>query len=156
SGVVASLALSVALTVMVGSFRQSMTAWLDAVLPADVYVRADAARTLRAVAGAIEARTSADDPIFDTSGAFFYFLTGRHNPTRHDYFWPSFLTDEEVKQLVRDLESRRPALVISRQTEEPVFGWASFAQSYPEVAAYIEAHYQPDIQIGEYMLWSRK
>lgn len=42
SGVVASLALSVALTVMVGSFRQSMTAWLDAVLPADVYVRAAA------------------------------------------------------------------------------------------------------------------
>jgi len=40
SGVVASLALSVALTVMVGSFRQSMTAWLDAVLPADLYVRA--------------------------------------------------------------------------------------------------------------------
>ncbi len=41
-GVVASLALSVALTVMVGSFRQSMTAWLDAVLPADLYVRAGA------------------------------------------------------------------------------------------------------------------
>lgn len=40
SGVVASLALSVALTVMVGSFRQSMMAWLDAVLPADLYVRA--------------------------------------------------------------------------------------------------------------------
>lgn len=40
SGVVASLALSVALTVMVGSFRLSMTEWLDAVLPADLYVRA--------------------------------------------------------------------------------------------------------------------
>lgn len=39
SGVVASLALSVALTVMVGSFRQSMTEWLDAVLPADLYLR---------------------------------------------------------------------------------------------------------------------
>lgn len=40
SGVVASLALSVALTVMVGSFRQSMAVWLDTVLPADLYVRA--------------------------------------------------------------------------------------------------------------------
>jgi putative ABC transport system permease protein len=40
SGMVASLALSVALTVMVGSFRLSMTEWLDAVLPADLYVRA--------------------------------------------------------------------------------------------------------------------
>ncbi|MEZ5643770.1 MAG: ABC transporter permease [Burkholderiaceae bacterium] len=39
SGVVASLALSVALTVMVASFRDSVTDWLDAVLPAQVYVR---------------------------------------------------------------------------------------------------------------------
>ncbi|TNF60206.1 MAG: FtsX-like permease family protein [Burkholderiales bacterium] len=39
SGVVASLALSVALTVMVASFRDSVTRWLDAVLPAQLYVR---------------------------------------------------------------------------------------------------------------------
>jgi len=39
SGVVASLALSVALTVMVASFRDSVTHWLDAVLPAQLYVR---------------------------------------------------------------------------------------------------------------------
>lgn len=43
SGVVASLALSVALTVMVSSFRQSVTQWLDVVLPADLYVRAASA-----------------------------------------------------------------------------------------------------------------
>jgi putative ABC transport system permease protein len=40
SGVVASLALSVALTVMVASFRDSVTQWLDAVLPAPLYLRA--------------------------------------------------------------------------------------------------------------------
>jgi putative ABC transport system permease protein len=40
AGVVASLALSVALTVMVGSFRAGVTAWLDDVLPADLYARA--------------------------------------------------------------------------------------------------------------------
>ncbi|MDP3252837.1 MAG: ABC transporter permease [Hydrogenophaga sp.] len=39
SGVVASLALSVALTVMVASFRDSVTQWLDAVLPSPLYVR---------------------------------------------------------------------------------------------------------------------
>jgi putative ABC transport system permease protein len=39
AGVVASLALAVALTVMVGSFRASVTAWLDQLLPADLYVR---------------------------------------------------------------------------------------------------------------------
>ena len=39
SGVVASLSLAVALTVMVASFRDSMTHWLDQVLPADLYLR---------------------------------------------------------------------------------------------------------------------
>ncbi len=39
SGVVAALSLAVALTVMVASFRDSMTQWLDYVLPADLYVR---------------------------------------------------------------------------------------------------------------------
>jgi putative ABC transport system permease protein len=39
SGVVASLSLAVALTVMVASFRDSVTEWLNVVLPADLYVR---------------------------------------------------------------------------------------------------------------------
>ena len=39
SGVVASLSLAVALTVMVSSFRHSVTVWLDSVLPAALYVR---------------------------------------------------------------------------------------------------------------------
>ncbi|MFT3956236.1 MAG: ABC transporter permease [Piscinibacter sp.] len=40
AGVVASLALAVALTVMVTSFREAVTQWLDSVLPADLYARA--------------------------------------------------------------------------------------------------------------------
>jgi putative ABC transport system permease protein len=40
AGVVASLSLAVALTVMVSSFREAVTAWLDTVLPADLYLRA--------------------------------------------------------------------------------------------------------------------
>jgi putative ABC transport system permease protein len=39
SGVVASLSLAVALTVMVASFRESVTQWLNQALPADLYVR---------------------------------------------------------------------------------------------------------------------
>jgi putative ABC transport system permease protein len=39
SGVVAALALAVALTVMVASFRTSVMQWLDTVLPADLYLR---------------------------------------------------------------------------------------------------------------------
>ena len=39
AGVVASLALSVALTVMVASFRDGVDSWLGSVLPADLYAR---------------------------------------------------------------------------------------------------------------------
>ena len=39
AGVVASVALSVALLVMVGSFRDAVASWLDGVLPADLYLR---------------------------------------------------------------------------------------------------------------------
>ncbi len=39
SGVVAALSLAVALTVMVSSFRVSVSQWLDTVLPADLYLR---------------------------------------------------------------------------------------------------------------------
>ncbi|MFO1298042.1 MAG: hypothetical protein U1F25_17325 [Rubrivivax sp.] len=46
AGVVASLALSVALTVMVASFRTSVTDWLDQVLPADLYARSAATATM--------------------------------------------------------------------------------------------------------------
>ena len=42
AGVVASLSLAVALTVMVASFRDAVTHWLDTVLPADLYLRAAA------------------------------------------------------------------------------------------------------------------
>jgi len=42
AGVVASLSLAVALTVMVASFRDALTRWLDTALPADLYVRAAA------------------------------------------------------------------------------------------------------------------
>jgi len=39
AGVVASLSLAVALTVMVASFRDGVAHWLDSVLPADLYAR---------------------------------------------------------------------------------------------------------------------
>ena len=45
SGVVASLSLAVALTVMVASFRDSVTQWLNVVLPADLYVRTASSRS---------------------------------------------------------------------------------------------------------------
>lgn len=39
AGVLVALALAVAMTVMIGSFRESLSRWLDDALPADLYVR---------------------------------------------------------------------------------------------------------------------
>ncbi|MFM7255799.1 MAG: FtsX-like permease family protein [Betaproteobacteria bacterium] len=39
TGIVASVSLCVAVTLMIGSFRDAVSAWLDHVLPADVYAR---------------------------------------------------------------------------------------------------------------------
>jgi putative ABC transport system permease protein len=50
AGVVASLALSTALTVMVASFRDGVTTWLDSVLPADLYARTAASSAAAAQA----------------------------------------------------------------------------------------------------------
>jgi len=60
SGVVASLSLAVALTVMVASFRDSVAHWLDAVLPAQLYVRA--AGSGASASGSLDA--AAFDPAF--------------------------------------------------------------------------------------------
>ncbi|MDM0046399.1 FtsX-like permease family protein [Variovorax dokdonensis] len=60
SGVVASLSLAVALTVMVASFRDSVAHWLDAVLPAQLYLRG--AGSGASTAGALDA--AAFDPAF--------------------------------------------------------------------------------------------
>jgi putative ABC transport system permease protein len=61
SGVVAALSLAVALTVMVASFRGSVMQWLDAMLPASLYVRTASS------AGAME--TAFFDPAFVTAAA---------------------------------------------------------------------------------------
>jgi putative ABC transport system permease protein len=61
AGIVASLALSVSLVVMVGSFRGSMLRWLDVVLPADLYLRAAGAggRDAASLPAALVARIGA-------------------------------------------------------------------------------------------------
>src|SRR5205085_11442238 len=40
AAILASFSLMVAMVIMVGSFRDSLAAWLDRMLPADLYVRA--------------------------------------------------------------------------------------------------------------------
>ncbi|SFM52804.1 ABC transporter permease [Variovorax sp. OV329] len=59
SGVVAALSLAVALTVMVASFRESVSRWLDAVLPAQLYART--AGSGNSAAGALDSASFEPD-----------------------------------------------------------------------------------------------
>jgi len=59
AAIVASVALMVSMAIMVTSFRESLTAWLQQVLPADVYVRAGAAGDSGFLTGAAQRRIAA-------------------------------------------------------------------------------------------------
>lgn len=59
AGVVASFALTVAMVVMVGSFRIAVADWLQAVLPADLYGRVPANAVEGGIAPALQARIAA-------------------------------------------------------------------------------------------------
>lgn len=56
AGVLTSVALSVAMAIMVASFRDSVDAWLHQLLPADLYVRAGAVETGTTLDGETQAR----------------------------------------------------------------------------------------------------
>lgn len=63
AGVVASVALAVAMAIMVGSFRDSVDVWLSKVLPADLYVRASSSAASGFLDEAAVARVAALDGV---------------------------------------------------------------------------------------------
>ena len=96
SGVVASLSLAVALTVMVASFRDSITHWLDVVLHADLYVRTASS-------------TAAGDTVFFTPD-FVQAVAKTAGVKR--------VATQRTRQLLMD--AARPAVtLIARQLDDP-------------------------------------
>jgi hypothetical protein len=62
---------------------------------------------------AIDARTAPGDPIFVMPDyPILYYLTGRTNPTRQDWYFPWTLTESDSRQAVRDLQRNPPRLAI--------------------------------------------
>jgi hypothetical protein len=124
----------------------------------DVYARPEIAETLRAVSEAIVARSGEGDALFDVSGSFFNFMTGRPNPTRHDAMWPTFLSKKDQRKLIEDLRMHRPAVIVRDEAAEqtPMFQARSVLKAYPTVFEFIGAHYERTLQIGAYRLWELK
>jgi hypothetical protein len=125
---------------------------------ADVYVNVETAATLRAVAAEIRQRTGEHDRLFDTNGAFLYFLSARDNATPCDFLWPGFLGKYELERLIADLDQRRPALIVRNLKDEQQrrLGYGSLRDNYPSLFEYIERNYRREVEIGAYSLWSLK
>ncbi|MDI1238742.1 MAG: FtsX-like permease family protein [Polaromonas sp.] len=114
SGVVASLSLAVALTVMVASFRDSVTHWLDVVLPADLYVR---------TAGS----TAASDTVF-FSPAFVQALAQLPGVAR--------LSTLRVSSLL--LDANQPAVaLIARDLQDPAGSLPLVGSALPVPAGHV-------------------
>ncbi|RSZ39812.1 MULTISPECIES: ABC transporter permease [unclassified Variovorax] len=127
SGVVASLSLAVALTVMVASFRDSVTHWLDVVLPADLYVRA----TSGGRGGNSGSGSSTDTATF--SPAFVQSLAQL----------PGVARTGTLRTQPLQLDAARPAVTLIARSLE-----GGAAQSLPLVGAALPV---PDGQIGIYV-----
>ncbi|MET3493295.1 ABC transporter permease [Variovorax boronicumulans] len=127
SGVVASLSLAVALTVMVASFRDSVTHWLDVVLPADLYVRA----TSGGRGGNSGGTSSTDTATF--APAFVQALAQL----------PGVARTGTLRTRSLQLDASRPAVVLIARSLE-----GSASQSLPLVGAPLPV---PEGQIGIYV-----
>ncbi|MBS0450985.1 MAG: ABC transporter permease [Proteobacteria bacterium] len=113
SGVVAALSLAVALTVMVASFRESVSRWLDAVLPAQLYVRT--AGSGSSAAGALDA--AAFEPAFVQAAARI----------------PGVQRIGTLRTRALLLDSSRPALTLISRS----FDHGEAARSLPLVGEYV-------------------
>lgn len=108
--------------------------------------RAARARGVDAAVALLARETAAGDPVF----AFMdfpalYFLTGRVNPTRVDWFLPEEVTAREVARAVADLTARPPRLVVlfaasPRRLQDPRLA---------PVLAHITARYEERATFGE-------
>jgi len=77
----------------------------------------------------------------------FYFLSGRHNPTRWNYLWPGDQTPEEHQALINQAKSDPPAIV--------VIVYESDMQNYaPAIIDYVHSEYKVAYDFGGLTVYS--
>jgi hypothetical protein len=73
----------------------------------------DQVRRVDAAVAAIDEYSSPGDPIFVMPDfPILYYLTGRTNPTRQDWYFPWTLTETDSRQAVLDLKRHPPRLAL--------------------------------------------
>ncbi len=119
----------------------------------NVYTNPAEAKWLEEVVDRIEIYSEKGDPILALPlNPVFYFLTDRVNPIAYDWILPGMLKPEEEKEVVRQLKSNKPKMVI--YVDIPIDGREErrLANYAPEIYQFLLENYQFDEMIGLFQI----
>jgi hypothetical protein len=127
------------------------------------------ARALERLTGYVRSRVPPGDPVFVANPRFdlvnvgnplVYVIVQRPNPTRYDVMQPGVVTTAPVqREIVRDLERARPALVIrwlSPLADHADDNGAGRSSGVRILDRYIAAEYAPERRFGDYQVLVRR
>jgi hypothetical protein len=119
-----------------------------------VRVHQDTAATMRVIHAFLEASTRAGDYVyFFPNEAIYYFVFDRRNPTRFAIAYFA-ITSELRRELVADLERRKPRFVVWSMRTWRVDGILEHIQ-VPEVLAYLKQRYRLHSQLDGALILER-
>jgi hypothetical protein len=98
----------------------------------------------------IHTHTEPDEYIFDfTNHAAYYFLTNRPNPTRY-YLAAYAATEEMQREVVADLQRRRPKYVLAHPDENAPSGFAGGnTDDQVIIGEYLRSHYRKEAGVAD-------
>jgi hypothetical protein len=112
-------------------------------------------RELRAVADFVESATRPDEPIFVFPAlAMVPFLTDRHTPVPHDYFFTGRPSHADEAAMIASIEQTKPPLLITLNDR---LGYFTAAPAYYFILRdYVQQHYALVRRIGRYDVLARR
>jgi len=104
----------------------------------------------------IQPHTEPDEYIFDfTNQAAHYFLANRPNPTRY-YLAAYAATEEMQKEVIADLERKRPQYVLAYPNKNSPSGFAGGnTDDQVIIGKYLQSHYQKETEIAGVVFFRR-
>ena len=110
---------------------------------------------LRAVADFVEQATGPDEPIFTFPAlAMVSFLTNRHTPVPHDYFFTGRPSHADEAAMVASIEAAKPPLLVTLNDR---LGYFTAAPAYYFILRdYVQRHYALARRIGRYDVLARR
>jgi hypothetical protein len=98
----------------------------------------------------VQSHTSASDPLFTYPAlSMLYFVSGRDNPTRHDYFFGNNVGFRDQIEIVRTLEDQKVPYVVI--TSSPTDYFTAKGKDFTRlITDYLKSRYYLDKRIGPY------